>query len=157
MKEYARLSHRHNPSIIILMTWYLYSLAAAVGFGSITLLLTYLSRSNISALAVNTWFWLLTGLIFLLVSLATSAKHLKIQSSAIKWFILLAFIAAATNYFSVKAFQEGPNTGIVRSVMMAQIVVATIGGIYLFHEGVSIKAGLGIILVVIGLLLLLNK
>lgn len=139
------------------MAWVFYSFIAAVGFGVIALLLTYLSRSHMSSLIVNTWFWTITAAIFILTSLLTAPKQIKIQGTFIKWFVLLAVVAVITNFFSVKALQVGPNTGIVRSIQMIQIIVATLGGIYLFHEGITIKTGFGIGLVVSGVLLLINK
>src|SRR3990167_6502831 len=136
------------------MAWVFYSLIAAVGFGIISLILTHLSRAKISPLIVNTWFWSATPLIFLTISLITSPKQMKVQANALKWFALLSFVAVITNLFSVKALQVGPNTGLVRSIQMAQIVVATLGGIYLFHEGVSPKAVIGIVLVIVGIILI---
>lgn len=139
------------------MAWVVYSFIAAIGFGIISLLLTYLSRQNMSSLVVNTWFWVTTALIFLITSLATSAKQLKIHATTLKWFILLALIAVATNYFSVKALRSGPNTGMVRSIQLAQIIIATLGGVYLFHDSITARAGIGIALVVVGLILVVNK
>jgi drug/metabolite transporter (DMT)-like permease len=139
------------------MAWVIYSLIAAVGFGSITLILTYLSRANMSSIVVNAWFWATTALIFIVAGIITSTKDLKIHTSYVKWFILLAIVAFITNYFSVKAFQTGPNTGVVRSIQIAQIAVAAIGGYYIFHQGVSPRAGLGMAFLVVGLLLIIIK
>lgn len=137
--------------------WVLYSVLAAVGFGCISLILTYLSKSNINSLIVNTWFWLSTALIFLVTSLAVSSKQLKIQGEYIKWFVLLAFIAAATNYFSIKAFQVGPNTGLVRSVQFLQIAVALLGAYFLFNQPISVLSAIGVIFIIVGILLITLK
>ena len=139
------------------MSWYVYSLLSALGFGSIVLLLSYLSKQHLSVLTVNTWFWLTTGVIFLLISLLSSSKKLRIPASSVKWFLLLATIAVVTNILSVKALQIGPNSGIVRSVQMTQVIVAAIGGVLLLHESVSLQSGVGMIMVIAGVILLINK
>lgn len=139
------------------MAWYLYSIFSAIGFGAIVLLITYLSRQQMTNLAVNTWFWASTALFFICISLVTSAKQLKVPVQNIKWFLLLAVIATATNILSVKALQTGPNSGIVRSVQMSQIIIATLGGMYFFHEGITLKAGIGIAFIIVGVILLVNK
>jgi uncharacterized membrane protein len=137
--------------------WALYSLIAALGFGVIALILAHLSRSNLSPLIVNTWFWASTAVLFLATSLAVAGEQLKLKSEHLKWFILLAIVAFVTNWFSVKALQVGPNVGLVRSVQFAQIVVAALGGYLLLHQHISLRAGVGMVLVVIGILLVANK
>jgi len=139
------------------MNWVTYSIFSAVGFGGISLLLTHFTRQNISTLIINLWFWGLTAIGFLGWHLVDRAHSVKISSQQFGLFILLAAIAVATNYFSVKALETGPNTGIVRSVQMAQIAVAAIGGIYLFNQGIDLKGFIGIALIIIGIYLLINK
>ncbi len=139
------------------MDWVYYSLIAAVGFGIIPLLLTYLSHNKISPLIIGAWFWSLTALLFIVSSLLTARKELKIPNSSIKWFVLLAIVAVITNYFSVKALQVGPNTGLVRSIQASAVIVATAGAYYFFHETVSVRAGIGVGLIILGIILIVNK
>lgn len=145
-------------SIAIIKTmWVFYSLIAAVGFGAIALLLGYLSKTGVSPLIINTWVWASTAILFLSASLVTASDQLKVKAEYIKWFILLAAIAFVTNLFSVKALQAGPNVGLVRSVQFAQILVAAVGGYLLLHQHISLRAGIGMALVVIGIVLIVNK
>lgn len=137
--------------------WVIYAIIAAVGFGAISLLITYISRGGVESIILNAWYFLIASIMFLLIALATSAHKLKLHSSSIKWIVLLSVVAVVTNYFSVKALQSGPNTGIVRALLMIQILVAALGGIYLFHQGITGRAGIGIALVVGGLLLIVFK
>ncbi len=139
------------------MNWVLYSLIAACGFGTMTLVITHLAKSDLGTLTINMVYWLVTGLLFLLINLLTNGRKLKIPTSSLKWFALLSVLAFIANYCSVRAFQAGPNTGVVRSVQMAQIAIAAIGAYLLFHQALSVRNVAGMVLVVAGILLVVNK
>ncbi|MDB5185534.1 MAG: hypothetical protein JWL85_57 [Candidatus Saccharibacteria bacterium] len=142
---------------IAIMGWVAYSSVAICGFACISLLLTYISRYHASPLILNAWFWTITAIMFMSIALATNAKQLKVSVSSIKWFVLLAVIAVITNYCSVTAMQKGPNTGVVQTFQMSQVVIVAIGAYFLFHQSIHWIAALGMVLVVIGLILIVNS
>ncbi len=139
-----------------MIMWIVYSLVAAFFFGCLTLVITYLAKSGMGSLSINTVFWLSTGLLFLVASLVSRTK-IKLPADKIKWFVLLAVLAFIANFFSVKAFQTGPNSGIVRSVQMAQIAVAAVGAYFFFNTAFGYKQGIGMTLIVAGIILIANK
>lgn len=68
--------------------------------------------------------------------------------------LFIGFFATAFNYFMQVGFQLAPNIGYVNAVNASSIAVVSLGAAYFFHDELTKKKLLGIVIVTVGLVFL---
>jgi hypothetical protein len=92
------------------------------------------ARTEPQSEIINFYFFLLTTVVFLVFSLF-KGTHLVISTGSIKWFALLAIVAAAANYFSVTAIRAAPNPGYVTGIRAFETVIIAVVAVFVFQIG----------------------
>jgi drug/metabolite transporter (DMT)-like permease len=135
------------------MTWVALSLLAMSCFVGVALIVKRLTLTEPQAEVINFYFFLLTTVVFLVLSLFKGTR-LVISPGSIKWFVLLAAVGAAANYFSVTAIRSAPNPGYVTGIRGFEAGITAVVAATLFKSEITGTKFTGIILTIAGLILL---
>ena len=135
------------------MNWIFATIISSIAFAGVSLLLKKLTQYSLTPEILNFYFWIITSITFLAFALYKKSSF-KIDKGSLVWFLVLSIVAFVANYFSIIALKLAPNPGYVRAIQSANIVLITVSSIFLFGSTISIKAILGIMLILGGLYLL---
>jgi drug/metabolite transporter (DMT)-like permease len=135
------------------MRWLILSFFAMLCFVSVALIIKKLTLTEPQSEVINFYFFLFTTIVFLGLLLSKGTRAV-ISVSSIKWFALLAVVAAAANYFSVAAIRNAPNPGYVTGVRGFESGITALVAVMLFKSEITATKFIGIILTLGGLILL---
>lgn len=133
--------------------WFVLAVFAMLCFVVTALIIKQLTLIEPQTESINFYFCFATTVVFLLFSLLKGTR-LVISSGSIKWFTLLAIIAAAANYFSVSAIRLAPNPGYVTGVRAFETLIIGVLAVFVFGSEITATKMIGIVLSVSGLIML---
>lgn len=139
------------------MNWVVQSIIATFCFATIILLLSQLAKFGINTTVINFYFFTFSAVGFLCFGLVVQRASLVFPSRAVAIFALLGCISVVGNHFAMRAVASAPNPGLVRSVQSMEVVLVTIGGIFLYRAKLELSHLLGIGLMILGLMLIAYK
>jgi drug/metabolite transporter (DMT)-like permease len=139
------------------MHWIAQSMIATFCFATIILLLSQLAKFGINTTVINFYFFTFSAVGFLCFGLVVQRASLVFPSRAVVIFAVLGCISVVGNHFAMQAISTAPNPGLVRSVQSMEVVLVTIGGIFLYRAKLEPAHLLGISLMVLGLILITYK
>lgn len=135
------------------MNWLVLSFFAMLCFASVALIIKKLTLTEPQSEVINFYFFLFTTIVFLGLSLSKGTRLITPPDS-IKWFALLAVVAAAANYFSVAAIRSAPNPGYVTGIRGFEASITALVSVMLFKSEMTATKFIGIVLTIGGLILL---
>ena len=135
------------------MTWIALSLFAMLCFVAVALIIKKLTLTETQTEVVTFYFFLFTAIVFLGLLLFKGTIP-NVSSGSIKWFVLLAIVAAGANYFSVSAIRAAPNPGYVTGIRGFEAGITAPLAATLFKSQITATKFMGIVLIICGLVLL---
>ena len=149
--DYEMFITNHTGGSIL--NWLIASFIATVGFAGMSIIITKFTGMGLAPEVINFFLFSGTGLGFLAFILVRRTT-LSIPVNAIPWFILLAAIAVAANYYSVVGFGLAPNPGYVRGVAGFEVAIVAVAAVFLFGSELTLTKSIGIGFSLVGLLFL---
>jgi drug/metabolite transporter (DMT)-like permease len=134
------------------MSWPNLSLLAMLGFVGVALIIKKLTITELRTEVINFYFFLFTTIVFLGLLVSKGTRPV-LSLSSIKWFALLAIVAATANYFSVAAIRAAPNPGYVTSIRGFEAGITALVAVVLFKSEITATRFIGIVLMIGGLIL----
>jgi len=134
------------------MTWVAASFMAMFCFIAVALIIKRLTLTESHTEVINFYFFLLTTIVFFGLLLFKGTR-LVVPPGTIKWFVVLAVVSAAANYFSVTAIRAAPNPGYVTAIRGFEAGITAIVAVTLFKSEITATKFTGIILTIGGLIL----
>jgi drug/metabolite transporter (DMT)-like permease len=135
------------------MSWLILSLFAMFCFVGVALIIKKLTITEPRTEVINFYFFLFTTIVFFGFLLSKGTRPV-LSTGSIKWFALLAIVAAAANYFSVAAIGSAPNPGYVTSIRGFEAGITALVAVFLFKSELTATKLIGIVLTIGGLILL---
>ncbi len=133
--------------------WFISALISMICYACMALVLKRLSMSLGTPL-ILLYLFATTSLLFLFYSVHAGINY-KIEFSLAALVLLASVFAFAGNYFDLQALSLAPNAGYAAAVKAGQIIVITVGALYLFKgQSISLSGATGILLIFTGIGLL---
>ena len=134
--------------------WILFTLIASLCFSSMSLLFRKLADLGTSTESINVFFFAGATLAIWIVAQWRHAT-LVLPAPALPWLLLTILIAVAANHFSISAFRNAPNVGLVTALRSLDVVLVTTGSIFFLRSSTpSLPQLLGVTLCIAGVLLI---
>ena len=134
------------------MNWVLYALLGMVFFSGMNLIFKRLTadlKPNVLLL-----FIFIFGALFYLIDSVYTKTSLNLNYKLVLLLLAAAFLSYLGNLFYVKSLSLSPNPGHSAAINSLQIILITIGAVFLFGSEITIKNLIGIMLGIIAIILL---
>ena len=135
------------------MNWVVASFLSMFSFAIMILILRKVTELKLMPEVVNFYFFLFTAIGFLCFVLLRRAP-LTLSAGALPFFILVAAVAVAANFYSITAIAAAPNPGYVRGIEALSAAVITLAALYLFGAEINSLKLVGIGFSVVGVILI---
>ena len=130
------------------MTWIIASSLMFLSAVVMYLLVRYATRIHMSAVMQNVSMFIIPTVVYVFLS---NTRHIRLSLTPFEWVIMIV-AAIGFSYlgsrFSMDSIVESPNPGYSLMISKSYVVMTALATVFLFHQNLTIKSALAILLIV---------